>query len=184
MQDNYPLLSANDTTAILQQYPQQAAVPQHNAWFSTASLAYGEATFTCPAVNILTMFMAAANASQAWAYRYNVQDSGNTAAGIGVPHLFEAAAIFGPDNVGGAPASYYTYNAPIVPVVMDYFISFVRALDPNAHRDGGAPVWQSWGSEGKRIVLQTGNSSMEITPEDQKSRCAFWQSLSAVTEQK
>ena len=51
--NNYPLLSANDTTAILAQYPQQPPLPNRNPWFPTASQAYGEATFICPSNNVL-----------------------------------------------------------------------------------------------------------------------------------
>ena len=81
---------------------------------------------------------------RAWGYRYNVADELNAAAGLGVPHLFESWAIFGPDNVPGAPRSYYTYNAGVVPLVMDYWISFVRTLDPSALCGGD---WEPWEEE-------------------------------------
>lgn len=118
----------------------------------------------CPTVNLLAAIAAYAPAPAPvagssgngdtsaggpgiFAYRYDVHDAENTAAGLGVPHIFEAAAIFGP-GVGGvgtaAAAGYGTYNAPVVPVVMDYWISFVRALDPNVYRNAGAPRWEAW----------------------------------------
>ena len=128
-----------------------------------------------------------------WSYRYNVQDADNAAAGLGVPHLFEAAAVFGPDSIaGGSPPSYYSYNAPIVPLVMDYWISFVKSLDPNPHRNAAAPRWEPWrsgpaggaGAGGRRrLVFETGNLTMEDVPADEVDRCLFWLSLTNVTEQ-
>ncbi len=106
LRNNYPGLRPTDTAAVLAQYPLAEAVPRHGPWFSSASQAYGEATFICPALNSLDAHAdngsRTAAASQ-WGYRYNVHDAANDAAGLGVPHLFEAAAIFGPDNIGGAP---------------------------------------------------------------------------------
>jgi len=201
LQDNYPRLTADDAAAIACLYPAMAALPNHAAYFPSNSMAYGEATFICPAVNILDIAyshmsgvdIATSNAAtaantgnpaQLFAYRYNVYDAFNAAFGIGVPHLFEAAAIFGPDSIGGAAASYYSYNEPIIPVVMDYFISFVRALDPNPFRNAGAPVWEDWGPERRRLVFETGNLTVESTPADQLDRCDFWLSLGDVTGQR
>jgi acetylcholinesterase len=185
-QDNYPGLSNEQANDVVARYPKLARLPGHEDWFPTASMAYGEATFTCPAVSVLAAMAShwPEGASKLFAYRYDVFDEGNAAAGIGVPHLFEAAAIFGPDNIGGAPGSYYTYNADMVPLVMDYWISFVRALDPNAHRNEGAPEWPGWGTERKRrLLFQTGNLSVEYTPADQVERCEYWKSMAAVTRQ-
>ncbi len=182
--NNYPLLGPNDTAAIVARYPQLPALPAHAAFFPSTSRAYGEATFICPAVNVLDAMGRHWDSARLWYYRYNVYDEDNFAWGMGVLHLFEAAAVFGADNILGAPASYYSYNAPIIPVVMNYWISFVRALDPNTFRYASAPVWGSWGPNGSRMVFETGNLTMEDTPGDQAERCDFWLSLAGVTEQK
>ena len=185
--NNYPNLSPNDTNAILAQYATPTnkpppPLPNHAPWYPTASKAYGEATFVCPNNNVLNLL----RTRRRFSYRYNVHDEGNTESGIGVPHLFEAAAVFGPDNIGHASPSYKTYNAPIVPVVMSYFISFVRALDPNVYRAKGkeSPKWHPWDESGmERIVLETGRSRMERTPVDERVRCRFWLELGEVLEQ-
>jgi len=205
-------LTDNDTALILDRYPLQPAVPRHQAWFPAASLAYGEATFICPTVNVLAAISAAhgnassppttaANPPRIFSYRYNVQDAENTADGVGVLHLFEAAAVFGPTSIGPVRLSYLTYNAAIVPVVMDYWISFVRALDPNVYRNAGAPLWEAWGGANgttspgsrrrrevrdswRRLVIETGVTRMENMPADQLDRCDFWESLGSVTQQK
>ena len=121
-----------------------------------------------------------------------------------MPHIFDAAAIFGPDNVGGghsggyaggylARASYKTYNAGVVPLVMGYWVSFVRGLDPNLFGmggDGGAPRWEVWGGkgdgdgggrdgdgEGRRLVVETEGARMESVGRGERARCAFWEGL-------
>ncbi|KAH8885148.1 alpha/beta-hydrolase [Thozetella sp. PMI_491] len=182
--NNYPKLTPNDTDAILGLYPLQSKLPEHAVWFPSTQQAYGEATFICPAVNVLNAMET--GVQDLFAYRYNVQDDENTAAGIGVLHVFEAAAVFGPDNIGGSRTSYKTYNAAIVPVVMNYWISFVRTLDPSTLRSAGAPTWDRWGSGTgfSRLLFETNNSRMETTPGDQLSRCQFWLGMGGTLEQK
>ncbi|KAJ9157221.1 Carboxylic ester hydrolase [Pleurostoma richardsiae] len=209
MKNNYPHLTSNDTASIVATYPLMPAVANHNAWFPSTSAAYGEATFICPGVNILDAYynasLSASNSSSSsggsgsnttaaqglplWSYRYNVQDADNTASGLGVPHVFEAAAVFGPDSIpGGSARSYSGYNAPMVPLVMGYFLSFVRALDPSALREEGAPEWGRWASPGgedtrSRLVFELDNTTMEDTPASQVARCQFWKGLAETMEQ-
>ena len=80
---------------------------------------------------------------------------------------------------------------PIVPVVMDYFLSFIQTRDPNPLRAPGAPVWESWGTpllvgsgNGSRIVLETNNVRMEPVEAAQAARCEFWAGLAPRTQQK
>ncbi|KAL2018885.1 hypothetical protein VTK56DRAFT_310 [Thermocarpiscus australiensis] len=203
--DNYPKLTPNDTDAILALYPQLPALPHHNAWFPTASQAYGEATFICPQTNVLDALLlrspsklpppspsspTGSPSPSLFAYRFNVHDDANAAQGLGVPHLFDAAAIFGPTNIGGSANSYATYNAPVVPLMMAYVTSFVRALDPNVHRLPGSSTWGPWGggAEGEgmaRLVVETGGRTrMERVPEGERERCRFWWGMGRVLEQK
>ncbi|KAK3936069.1 lipase 1 [Diplogelasinospora grovesii] len=212
MANNYPKLTSNQTDAILQHYPKLPPLPWHEEWFPSASQAYGEATFICPTVNVLNTLQHSSDSSLKynnagsggsgsgsagpgpgiWSYRYNVYDSENTAEGLGVQHLFEAAAVFGPDNINGARRSYWTYNAPIVPVVMSYWISFVRTLDPNIYRSPGSPNWEKWGADMNRLVMETGNTHMETVGKGvegpggeggELERCRFWEGLGGVMEQ-
>ncbi|ROW18363.1 hypothetical protein VPNG_00195 [Cytospora leucostoma] len=202
LRNNYPLLTGNDTDAVVDMYPpgEQAAAARHAPWFPPTSAAYGEATFICPAMSILDAYDKTSDGNddddegdtKLWSYRYNVRDDGNIAAGLGVPHLWESYAVFGPASLGGggagAPESYLTYDAPVVPVVMGYFLSFVRARDPNALRAPGAPVWGGWGGSGggngSRIVLETNDTRMEEVGAAQAARCAFWAGLAPRTQQK
>ncbi|KAL2159218.1 hypothetical protein VTH06DRAFT_2650 [Thermothelomyces fergusii] len=138
---------------------------------------------------------AAADAVPVYSYRYNVRDEATVARGLGVPHLSDAPAIFGPGNVPGQEAaSYATYNAAVVPVVMGYWLSFVRALDPNAFRAPGSPRWEPvWqlreegggGDAGpmmmrarmRRLLVETEGARMETVDAAERERCAFWREL-------
>lgn len=110
--------------------------------------------------------------------------------GVGSPHTIESSAIFGVGNVNDDAETdlengYTTYNKNIIPVVMNYWISFVRDLNPNRYKFESAPHWDSFGDQGsaKRIVLQTNHTAMELLPPDQVERCEFWKELALVMEQ-
>ncbi|KAI2618516.1 alpha/beta-hydrolase [Hypoxylon sp. NC1633] len=198
-QDNYPLLNKDQAASITNLYAANgtgAAVPpaHKGAWFASASVAYGEGTFVCPGNYLLDAVAARQNngtggGGRTWGYRYDVYDANNAAQGLGVPHIWESWAVFGPDSLRGAgagPASYYTYAASVVPPVMDYWLSFVRTLDPSAMRTPGAPAWEPWkgDKQGRRLLMQTGNFSMESVAPDQRSRCEFWLGLASATQQR
>ncbi|KAH8675740.1 Alpha/Beta hydrolase protein [Xylariales sp. PMI_506] len=185
-QNNYPSLSEDNASAILEQYPLMPPLPQHNAWFPSAELAYGEATFICPTIHILNSKLSMRNSSEGWGFRYNVLDVLNAAMGLGVPHTWETWAVFGPDNLLGpglGPASYYTYDAEIVAIVMDYWISFVRTLDPNPFKNELAPQWDSWDAAQHRLQFALDDNTMEETDPDQLTRCEFWNGLASVMNQ-
>ncbi|RDW92011.1 hypothetical protein BP5796_01405 [Coleophoma crateriformis] len=181
MVDYYPHLTPTDTDNINAQYPLMAAAAKHAAYFPSVAEAYGESTFNCPAITILQSYVQYFSASKAWSYRVNIQDQNDIAAGLGVPHTMETPAIFG---VGFAPgtASFATYNAPVVPVVMHYFISFIRSLTPNTFRSSDAPFWEPYTTAQRRMKLQTNATAMEAVPADQLGRCAFWKGLAVTTE--
>ncbi|KAI1412657.1 alpha/beta-hydrolase [Hypoxylon sp. FL1857] len=199
MQDNYPNLTSEQASSIVDQYPidLMPAFPLHGPWFPSAAAAYGEATFICPATHVLSSYVSHLNTTRAWGYRYNVYDAINAAQGIGVPHIFESWAVYGPNSqmgIGGAPESYYSYAAGVVHPVMDYWTSFVRTLDPNTLRTPGAPAWEAWGTGqgGRRLLMEAGDSgtaemgnfTMETVPSEQRARCEFWEGLVPATQQK
>lgn len=170
-----------DNLEINAHYPLTSPVPLHAAYFPSASAAYGDSTFTCPG-NIISSYISSHfSSSKVWNYRYNVQDARLIAIGLGVPHTFESPAIFGVGNAGdgyGVENSYLGDNEAIVPVMMNYWISFVRSLDPNVYKYAEAPAWDSWGGEaGRRLMLETNRTKMEAVPEEQIEKCEFWRGL-------
>ncbi|KAK0376841.1 carboxylesterase [Colletotrichum limetticola] len=182
MTDNYPKLTKNETDPMLQKYPLLPPLPNHNVWFPSTSQAYGETTFICPANTIMNAYAAANRSGTSWSYRFNVQDNDNTASGLGVPHVFEAPAIFGIDACP-TPDSFRTYNKPIVSLMMKYVISFVRDLNPNTYKLAGAPDWGDWGRNQSRYVFELNKNRMENVDDGQRDRCNFWKGIVEVMEQ-
>lgn len=182
MRDNYPKLTDEDEEAMLEQYPKQEPRAQHGAWFPSAADAYGEAAFICPTNLMLDSFAEAGLSNETWSYRYNVYDEEKFASGLGVEHTFDRMAILGPDNVHAGAKSYDTYNAPMVPLMMNYYISFVQKLDPNILRLDGAPEWGTW-KDGERMRFELDDSEMENTSEGQRERCKFWDGLAKKMDQ-
>ncbi|TVY39962.1 Lipase [Lachnellula subtilissima] len=173
-QNNYPHLTSNDTDAINAQYPLMDPLPEHAAYFPSAAAAYGETTFTCVGNYISQTFATMNDPYKVWNYRVNILQPEYVAGGLGVPHTSETPAIFGLGNVhDDITSSYSTTNADIIPVVMDYFISFIRELSPNRYKFASAPHWESFGDGsdgGRRLKLQTNATVMEKIPEDQVKR--------------
>lgn len=107
-----------------------------------------------------------------YAYRYNILDEtpgGNADQGLFSPHTSELYAVWGTNNTDGGDPGCYTLDAsdPLscatgAATTQAYWISFVRTLDPNAHRMAGSPEWLSWSvSEPNRIVLDNAQATME-----------------------
>jgi acetylcholinesterase len=182
IQDNYPGISEKEVSQMLNKYPLMEALPNHDSWFPSASQAYGEATFICPTNAIPIEYTRRNLTGQTWSYRFNVYDEDNARGGFGVPHVMDAPAVFGAGYCPTNP-SYFTYNQPIIPVMMSYFISFVRDLNPNTYKHPSAPDWKNWGEDQERLVLETGNTHMESTPREQRERCEFWKSIAKDTRQ-
>jgi carboxylesterase type B len=123
------------------------------------------------------------SSDKVWNYRFNVQDPTEIAKGKGVPHVFDLPAIFGVGETNEPTYSYANTNSAIIPITMDYYLSFIKALDPNQYRNENAPVWTSWGiGQGQRLKLQTNSTEMEKVPEQQLERCAMWMRLASAME--
>ena len=178
----YPGLKPHQLKTINGVYEKAAILPYHAKYFSLASAAYGDATFVCPGDQIAASIASHLSPDHVWNYRVNVQDPPSVAQGLGVPHTIEVPAIFGPGYTGGQ-SSFETVNAAVVPVIMNYWLSFVQSLDPNPRRYHRAPQWHSWGSgTGKRMRLETNNTAMERVPRDSTKKCEFWHNLAPVMQ--
>ncbi len=93
--------------------------------------------------------------------------------------MAEQSAVWGESN----PASYKTTNAPIIPMMQSYWISFIRYFDPNSGREVGSPVWADWGTPdakgGNRLLVNspatTGSidsTVMELIDDDYRHKCS------------
>ncbi|KAJ5537554.1 hypothetical protein N7494_007033 [Penicillium frequentans] len=184
MKNNYPGLTGDQLEGINKEYPLMKALPKHAAYFPSAAAAYGDSTFTCPGNHMSASMAHFVSSDKVWNYRCNILDPTEIADGMGVPHVFEMPAVFGLGETNEASASFATTNADMVPIIMDYFISFIKTLNPNKFRNENAPMWRAWGSgTGERLRLQTNSTAMEDVPKAQVQRCAMWQKLATTMEQ-
>lgn len=165
--------------------PIEAPLPMHAAYFPSLAQAYGEAIFIFHGLEIGGYQPLYNSYFQVWNYRYNVEDAIYVAL---VPHVSENAAIFGirPTGSGtGAGGSYTTYNAPIVPIMMNYFFDFIKYLDPNGiEPKSGATKWNNLGLglAQQRLLFQLDYITMESVPVDQLKRCLFWDGVTSQTQ--
>ncbi|KAF7557690.1 hypothetical protein G7Z17_g454 [Cylindrodendrum hubeiense] len=179
LKNSYPKMTAGELVKVAEAYPLTAPAPYHNAYFPSASGAYGDRTFTCAGNEVAASVAKFLSSGRVWNYRFNVQDPVNVVIGLGVPHAFDTAAILGVGYGGIVAESYKTVNAAIIPITMKYWISFIRSLDPNIYRAVGAPVWEPWGTgNGKRLKLQTNDVKLEAVPPLLTKRCELWKTLS------
>lgn len=178
IKNNYPRLSSAQLQRISQLYPMQEPVPQHAAYFPSASAVFGDFAFTCPGNRIASAMARKFSPDQVWNYRFNVQDEVTLASGLGVSHLLETSAIFGPGYVTPPAVIYSNANSRIIPIASQYFISFIQKLNPNAMKVPASPVWNTWGrGSGQRLRLQTNNTAMEDVPSDLIEKCRLWEAL-------
>jgi carboxylesterase type B len=180
MKNNYPGLSLQQLEDIKKAYLHVKPLPKHAVYFASTAAAYGDSTFTCPG-NLMAASMAGVfSPHQVWNYRFNVRDPTEIGNGMGVPHVFDLPAIFGIGETNEPTYSYANSNAGIIPITMDYYLSFVKVLDPNVYRNKDAPDWQPWGSgTGERLKLQTNMTQMETVPQSQIERCLMWKEFAA-----
>ena len=174
LQNQFPYLTLEQLSKINSIYPQVGPLYNNSGPFwRQVSNAYGEMRYLCPGLFCSSAF--SNRRIPSWNYHYNVEDPAQIAAGYGVPHTVEVNAIWGPEYVGGgAPASYNTTNADVVPVIQGYWTSFIRSLNPNTYRMPGTPTWEQWTSGGmERLLFNTSGPVMETVDQGQRARCAY-----------
>ncbi|KAL1965967.1 hypothetical protein VTN77DRAFT_4907 [Rasamsonia byssochlamydoides] len=190
IQAQFPFITPQQLARINALYMEgnnsQTSYPGAGPYWQSASNAYGEMRYICPGIFVSSAFSQYGESTNSnWNYHYAVEDPAAEQSGYGVQHTVEVNAIWGPQYVSSpAPASYFTTNAPIVPVMQAYWTSFIRSFNPNTYRYPGSPEWIPWGgSPGEngdgynRLFIQTGNTTMETVPLDQRYRCAYLASI-------
>lgn len=184
LKNQFPSLTLKQLATFNALYPKAEQFNGAGAYWRQLSNAYGEMRYMCPGLycsNAYPKF----GYNQTWNYLWNVIDPVDAADGLGVKHTVEVNAIWGPENVnGGAPASYSTTNAAIIPVVQAYWTSFIRSYDPNVHRLPGSPMWNVWTENGyQRLMFQTNNTQMEVVDAGLQARCSYLWSIGPALNQ-
>ena len=123
---------------------------------------------------------------KAFTYRYNQRPSTQAASDTSVHHSAENWMMFRGTSTGFNGTTTFQPMTPqddaFAAELIAYWLSFVRAGDPNTFRLARSPVWPAYTVQGReRIVLQepkTGNvnasgSVAEPEPELETRRCAF-----------
>ncbi|KAJ6473312.1 Alpha/Beta hydrolase protein [Mycena vulgaris] len=143
--------------------------------------AIGEPELLC-ARHILAS--AASNHNKAWTYRYNQRNP--TSGGTGVGHAAENWMMFQGSNTGLNGSGTFTPMTPVetsfAAELIAYWLSFVRAGDPNTFKLARSPLWTQFTSGAKaRIVLQQdplnttvlSGSFLETQLDLETRRCSF-----------
>ncbi|OTB10372.1 hypothetical protein K445DRAFT_70422 [Daldinia sp. EC12] len=181
LRTQFPYLTRDQLDEISSMYPNKNdSCPSTGCWWRQVSDVYGDMRYMCPGL-FISSAMRKYGVSRSYNYRYNVEDPGQVAQGLGVPHTAELAAIWGPENAGGAPASYTNdgINVPVIPVIQAYWTSFIRTFDPNTHRHPDSAVWKKWDEHKQnRLLFETGgNTTMETVDKDTQSHCKYFWSI-------
>ncbi|KAM0273601.1 hypothetical protein ACHAQH_008230 [Verticillium albo-atrum] len=170
---NDPSLSDNSLAIIDDLYIDvpQPVFPASGVKWRQAANAIGDIGNHCIIRNVQNYL--ARDEARTYNYKYAVLDPKFEADGFGAYHTVNTYAFWGPSRTdGGAPASYFTSNAPIISQFRKYWISFVRNLDPNSDREEGAAEWEPFTVEGReRLFVQTNNTHMERMSSAQNLRC-------------
>ena len=153
----------------------QPVFPGAGAKWRQLANAHGDFRAHCIAARLQNAL--ARDGVRTYNYRYAVLDPEQEALGFGAYHTVELNGVFGPNNTDGAPPkSYFTGNAAIVPITMAYWTSFVKTLDPNAHKIPGTPDWLPWlgPDDRSRLRFQTNNTLMEKMNDTQRGNCEMF----------
>ncbi|KAF2036738.1 alpha/beta-hydrolase [Setomelanomma holmii] len=169
-----PSLSKSSISIVNDVYikPPQPVFPDKGRYWQHAAVAISDIGATCMTRNIQNYL--ARDGVSTFNYKYDVLDPSDETVGYGAWHTVNAYAFWGNNRTdGGAPASYFTTNEPIIPLVRSYWNSFIRNLDPNTDRIKVAVEWKpySGATVRERLFIQTNNTKMERMSPAQSLRC-------------
>lgn len=176
LHDHWPELTTDQLDRIHPMFDTDVSFPDSGALWRFTSDIYGDIRYVCPGIYISSMYTEHGS-PDTWQYKYAVEDPEQMESGLGVPHVIEKHAIWGPDYSGGGPPdSYYGENEGIIPVMQGYWTSFIRDYNPNTYKDPSSPVWGEWGQEG-RLFIKTGETEMQDLDELQTEKCSYLSSI-------
>jgi carboxylesterase type B len=138
LQDHYPLLTSADLDLLVKTFPNDRHWRDSGRFWDAVSKAQGAIRYICPTY-LASNAMSQHNPATVPTYQYQWD------------------VMWGEDIENG----YGTKHAGTVGQVMvrrqneisDYFISFVKYLDPNVERSEGTPVWEKLDSRKRRMFF-------------------------------
>ncbi|KAJ7744620.1 alpha/beta-hydrolase [Mycena metata] len=186
LESYFPSMSNETANAFVAEYPLSEFADSTEL---QVQLATGEPSVQCGR-NI--MATAGAKRNRAWTYRYNQPDPNGDPSLTG--HSAENFMMFQGSETGTNGSTVFTpMNAiekSFAEELIAYWLSFVRAGDPNTYKLARAPVWTQYTGVKSRIVLQQqpqnittkSGSFIEVEPAAESQRCSFVASQVAVTQ--
>jgi carboxylesterase type B len=147
LKDHYPLLTDGDLDQLARNYPNDRHWPDSGRYWDAVAKAQGDIRYICP-TKLASDAMGYHNPSgvKAWQYQWDV--------------------VWGPDGENG----YGTKHAGTVGQIMarppneisDYFISFMKHLDPNVLKSENTPTWTALGVPGpKKRMFATNRANQK-----------------------
>ncbi|KAK0657040.1 Alpha/Beta hydrolase protein [Cercophora newfieldiana] len=189
LRDQFPHLTNEQLAKLNGFYPNldEKSCPREGCWWRQLCRVYAEMRYMCPGLFLNDAFVRH-NVNASYAYRWNVEDPQQIAAGVGVPHTVEVNALFGPDNVQDeAPESYFPNgtNAKAVKVIQGCWTSFIKTFNPDGLRYGDSAHWETWrSSPWSRLLFNTGGAtSMERIDSGLRERCEYLTSIGIALHQ-
>ncbi|KAF2111055.1 Alpha/Beta hydrolase protein [Lophiotrema nucula] len=170
LKDHYPLLTDEDLDGLVQRYPNDVEWPDSGKWWDAVTKAQGDMRYICPQY-LTSNAMAKHNPSdvKTWQYQWDVVWGVDIENGYGTKHAGTVGQVMArPDNE-----------------ISDYFLSFIKHLDPNVERRKGTANWGHLDMENPKRLFFTNrknqNDVMKImmkSPDpDREKRCQYIRSI-------
>ncbi|KAF2864654.1 Alpha/Beta hydrolase protein [Massariosphaeria phaeospora] len=148
--DHYPLLTDTDLALIVKNYPNDVHWPDSGRWWDAVAKAQSDLRYICPTY-LSSHAMAAHNppAVPTYQYQWDVVWGVDSSNGYGTKHAATVGKIMSrADNA-----------------ISDYFVSFIKHLDPNVGRQVDSPKWVPLHREKERgeRLLFTNRANQSVT---------------------
>lgn len=138
LQDHYPLLTASDLDLLAQTYPNDRHWPDSGRYWDAVAKAQGDIRYICPTY-LASNAMAKHNPDTVPTYQYqwDVMWGVDISNGFGTKHAGTVGQVMvrRPNEIS------------------DYFISFIKFLDPNVERTKGTTKWERLDERGRRLFF-------------------------------
>ena len=182
LKDNYPTITSSQLDKFSSLYSLTSHQGNSDYW-QIASEAYGETRYICPGIHMSDLLNQKGLNGSVWNWRYNVASPKQMSSGLGASHGSEIAAIWGSASSSLAQVLYDSNGiANVVNPIKSFWLSFVRTLDPNVHKDGDAPNWDPWTGQ-NRILFNLNGTTMETIDKGQMARCTYLAQISLALKQ-
>ncbi|KAF7289183.1 Aldolase-II domain-containing protein [Mycena indigotica] len=172
----FPSMSNDDANKLVAAYPVSQFADSTALQFQAAT---GESELKC-ARHVIASAVSQRGKAKVWTYRYNQPNP--TSGSPAVSHAAENWMMFLGVNTGVNGTRQFTPQTPIETAfaseLIAYWLSFVRALDPNTHKLARSPFWKPFSvSDKERMILQEGpepnasGSFLELQSGEETGRC-------------